>query len=220
MLQKSEMIILIKLQNLVLKKIFSELIPFLDNEIKDFRFVLSDSSNQQSNLSNYFISDIESINQLIGDNIARKIKKIFLISDTPSDIISNVDVVHYELPLKFLNFIEYIIRDLKQNLNKEKKIISIKMTQYDQSARRIFNDDISIILTEKENEIFDFLLSSKNSVSKKVLLKNIWQYKEGIDTHTLETHIYSLRKKLEKKLEVKNVLEHKENGYLLNKELL
>ena len=220
MLQKSEMIILIKLQNLVLKKIFSELIPFLDNEIKDFRFVLSDSFNQQSNLSNYFISDIESINQLIGDNIARKIKKIFLISNTPSDIISNVDVVHYELPLKFLNFIEYIIRDLKQNLNKEKKIISIKMTQYDQSARRIFNDDISIILTEKENEIFDFLLSSKNSVSKKVLLKNIWQYKEGIDTHTLETHIYSLRKKLEKKLEVKNVLEHKENGYLLNKELL
>ena len=64
------------------------------------------------------------------------------------------------------------------------------------------------------------MLESKTSVSKKILLENIWKYNEGIDTHTLETHIYSLRKKLEKKLDIKNILEHKENGYFLNKDLL
>ena len=84
----------------------------------------------------------------------------------------------------------------------------------------IFNAKISLFLTEKENEIFYFLLESESSVSKKVLLKNIWKYNEGIDTHTLETHIYSLRKKLEKKLEIKNILEHKESGYFLNKDSL
>ena len=91
---------------------------------------------------------------------------------------------------------------------------------YDKSARKIFNEKLSLILTEKENEIFCFLLESTTSISKNILLKNIWKYNEDIDTHTLETHIYSLRKKLEKKLEIKNILEHKESGYFLNKDLL
>tara|TARA_B100001093_G_scaffold430848_1_gene426688 strand:+ start:628 stop:1290 length:663 start_codon:yes stop_codon:yes gene_type:complete len=218
--QKSEKIIFIKLQNLILKKIFSELIPFLNQETNDIQFILSDLSNRQLYLSNYFISDLESINQLIDDDLSGQIKKIFLISNKAFDIKSNIDVVHYDLPLKFLNFFEYVIQDLKQNLNKENNIISLKSTQYDQSSRLIFNDNVSITLTEKENEIFDFLLSSKNSVKKKVLLKNIWQYNESIDTHTLETHVYSLRKKLEKKLKIKNILENNENGYFLNKDLL
>lgn len=218
--QKSEKIIFINLQNLILKKIFSELIPFLNQEINDFQFVLSDLSNRQLHLSSYFISDLESINQLIDDDLSGQIKKIFLISNKTFNFKTNIDVVHYDLPLKFLNFIEYVIQDLKQNFNKEDSIISMKSTQYDQSARLIFNDTISITLTEKENEIFDFLLSSKNSVNKKELLKNIWQYNESIDTHTLETHVYSLRKKLEKKLKIKNILEHDENGYFLNKDLL
>ncbi len=218
--QKSEKIIFINLQNLILKKIFSELIPFLNQEINDFQFVLSDLSNRQLHLFSYFISDLESINQLIDDDLSGQIKKIFLISNKTFNFKTNIDVVHYDLPLKFLNFFEYVIQDLKQNFNKEDNIISMKSTQYDQSARLIFNDTISITLTEKENEIFDFLLSSKNSVNKKELLKNIWQYNESIDTHTLETHVYSLRKKLEKKLKIKNILEHNENGYFLNKDLL
>ena len=57
-------------------------------------------------------------------------------------------------------------------------------------------------------------------MSKKILLKNVWEYNESIDTHTLETHIYSLRKKLEQKLKVKNILEHKRSGYFLNRDLL
>ena len=109
---------------------------------------------------------------------------------------------------------------MRQNFNKQNKIVSLNTFSYDESARKIFNEKISLILTEKENEIFYFLLKSENSVSKNVLLKNIWKYNDGIDTHTLETHIYSLRKKLEKKLEVKNILEHKEKGYFLNNDLL
>ena len=122
--------------------------------------------------------------------------------------------------IKFLDFIDYIISDLRQNFNKQNKIMSLNKLSYDVSARKIFNEKISLILTEKENEIFCYLLESGTSVSKNVLLKNIWKYNEGIDTHTLETHIYSLRKKLEKKLEIKNILEHREQGYFLNKALL
>ena len=220
MLQKSEKIICIKLQNLVLKKIFSELILVLNDEIDDIKFISLYQSDKVINLDHYLISDEESVAQLIDKDISKKIKKIFLISNKPLDIQTNTEIIYYDLPLKFLNFIEYIISDLRQNFNKQSKIILLNNLSYDKSARKIFNAKISLILTEKENEIFYFLLESETSVSKNILLKNIWKYNEDIDTHTLETHIYSLRKKLEKKLEIKNILEHKDNGYLLNKELL
>ena len=220
MLQKSEKIIFFKLQNLVLKKVFSELILILNDEYDDIKFISFNQSNKAINSVHYFISDQESIAQLIDKDISKKIKKIFLISNKPLDIQTNIEIIYYDLPMKFLNFIEYIMNDLRQNFNKQSKIMSLNNLSYDKSARKIFNAKISLILTEKENEIFCFLLESESSVSKKVLLKNIWKYNEGIDTHTLETHIYSLRKKLEKKLEIKNILEHKESGYFLNKDLL
>jgi len=220
MLQKSEKIICIRLQNLVLKKVFTELILILNTEIDDVEFILFNSSDKITKLPHYVISDKESIMQLIDEDFSKTIKKIFLISSTPIDIKTNIEIINYDLPFKFLNFIEYIISDLRQNFNKQNKIISLNKLSYDESARKIFNEKISLILTEKENDIFCYLLESGRSVGKNVLLKNIWKYNEGIDTHTLETHIYSLRKKLEKNLEIKNILEHNDKGYLLNKTLL
>ena len=220
MSHKSEKIISIKLGNLVLNKIFSELISIINEEINDFKFILFNSSDKIKDSSNYFISDEGSITQLIDKDTSKRIKKIFYISNNPIDIETNIEIVNYDLPLKCINFVEYIISDLRQNFNKQNKIMTLNTLRYDESARKIFNEKTSLILTEKENEIFNFLLESEISISKKVLLKNIWKYNEGIDTHTLETHIYSLRKKLEKKLNVKNILEHKEKGYFLNKNLL
>tara|TARA_B100001063_G_scaffold210542_1_gene208274 strand:+ start:618 stop:1280 length:663 start_codon:yes stop_codon:yes gene_type:complete len=220
MSKKSEKNICIKLQNPVLKKVFNELIESLNSEIKDVDFMLFESLDLKSDLPHYFISDKESINQLINIDTSQKIKKIFLISRSGFNTKTNIEIVNNDIPIKLLHFVDYITSDLRQNLNKQSKIISLNSMSYDESSRRIFNDKISLILTEKENEIFYFLLESKSSISKKVLLKNIWKYNEDIDTHTLETHIYSLRKKLEKKLEIKNILEHKESGYILNKDLL
>ena len=220
MQQKSEKIIYIKLKNITLKQIFDELILILNECVEDIKFVLIDSSNLLSESPLYFISDSESINQLVEEENSKKIKKIFLMSRKPNEIKSTIEIINYELPFKFINFIDYIANDLRQNYNKLNKIILLKSLNYDKSSRRIFNESISLILTEKENEIFNFLLSCQNSVSKKILLKNVWEYNESIDTHTLETHIYSLRKKLEQKLKVKNILEHKRNGYFLNRDLL
>ena len=79
MLQKSEKIICIKLQNLVLKKIFSELILILNEEINDVEFILFNSADKITKLPHYVITDKESIMHLIDGDISKKIKKIFLI---------------------------------------------------------------------------------------------------------------------------------------------
>ena len=80
----------------------------------------------------------------------------------------------------------------------------------------------SLRITEKENEIFNFLISQTNKyVSREKLLSEIWNYNREIDTHTLETHMYSLRKKIDKKLELKDLIIYKEKkGYVINGDFL
>ena len=53
-------------------------------------------------------------------------------------------------------------------------------------------------------------------LGKKELLSKVWNYGDGIDTHTLETHIYTLRKKIKKKLNFSNLVSHEETGYFIN----
>ena len=67
----------------------------------------------------------------------------------------------------------------------------------------------------------DCLHGDLGSISKKDLLNKVWSYGEGIDTHTVETHVYALRKKIETKLKMKDLIMFEEKkGYYLNKSIL
>ena len=75
----------------------------------------------------------------------------------------------------------------------------------------------SVRLTEKETDIITFFYKERGKVlSKAVLLKQIWGYSEKISTHTLETHIYRLRKKIQVGLGDKKLILKKKGGYYLN----
>ena len=93
---------------------------------------------------------------------------------------------------------------------------------YDPSMRTLSNDNLYLRFTEKESQILQIFLDNTDThISKKNLLKKVWSYNEDIDTHTLETHIYSLRKKIEKNLLLKDLIVFEDNkGYFLNKKLL
>ena len=68
--------------------------------------------------------------------------------------------------------------------------------------KKLMKDDISIILTEKEIQLIEPLDNSK-PISKSTILSTVWNYSADADTHTVETHIYRLRKKLVKNLKMK-----------------
>ncbi len=73
-----------------------------------------------------------------------------------------------------------------------------------------------IALTDREVDILAYLVRYRTApVSREALLKNVWQYQEGIDTHTLETHIYRLRQKIEVSAEEPRILLTIEGGYCL-----
>ena len=74
-----------------------------------------------------------------------------------------------------------------------------------------------IILTDREVDILAYLVRHRGKpVSRDELLKNVWQYQEGVDTHTLETHIYRLRQKIEISADDLPILQTVEGGYSLH----
>jgi len=75
--------------------------------------------------------------------------------------------------------------------------------------------DGAIDLTDKEVDILVYLAKHRTA-SRDDLLKNVWRYQQGVDTHTLETHIYRLRQKIEKSADHPQLLVTDDQGYRLN----
>ena len=93
--------------------------------------------------------------------------------------------------------------------------ISIKDYILDKNEKKLIKNNKAIILTEKEVQLLEVLLSKKKAVSKDDILTLVWQYSAESDTHTVETHIYRLRKKIsEKFLDEKFIINNKEGYYL------
>jgi len=109
----------------------------------------------------------------------------------------NVDnqIILNNCPINILKLVERInIELLKLQFNNQSRI---KINNYtiDLNSREIANNINKIKLTEKEIDIIIYLSKSKNVVSIKELQDKVWSYQFNIETHTVETHIYRLRKK-------------------------
>ena len=104
-------------------------------------------------------------------------------------------IVLNNLPINILKLIEWInIESLKLQFNNQ-SCIKINNYTIDLNSREIANNINKIKLTEKEIDIIIYLAKSKNVVSIKELQDKVWSYQFNIETHTVETHIYRLRKK-------------------------
>lgn len=152
-------------------------------------------------------------------------KQIILIRKSVKNIkIPQVgqEIISLNIPFRFGDLYQIISNRLDLIVSQNKREIKFNSFTYDPRTQSLYNKNFSIRFTEKESKIFEYFLQKPNQyLSKNVLLKEIWHYSENIDTHTLETHIYSLRKKISKNLTLKELINFEEKkGYLLNKFLL
>ena len=120
------------------------------------------------------------------------------------------------IPLSISNIIQLIESLIREETNKMNDIIMGNFS-LDVIGRKISFNKVNEKLTEKETEILWRLLNKiDHKISQKELLREIWGYDESIETRTLETHIYRIRKKLNsigaKNYEIKNI----DNSYVLS----
>ena len=118
-------------------------------------------------------------------------------------------------PITITKILEQINLSLLKNKFKKNSSSQIGKYLLDINSRNLLLKNQKIKLTEKEINILLFLKEKKNS-SIKELQKNVWGYKEDLETHTVETHIHRLKKKIKEKFGDKKFLLRRKEGYLIN----
>ena len=119
------------------------------------------------------------------------------------------------LPLNILD-LKKKVNDLLSSFKFSKNSsVNIKNYSIDKNLKTMKKDNISINLTEKEVNLIDLLNKEKKPLNKKLILKKIWQYSIDADTHTVETHIYRLRKKVLAKFGDNKFINISKEGYSL-----
>jgi len=149
------------------------------------------------------------------------IKNFLIISKDPNKLkknnnITDKNLIEFnDLPLRLNKFLELInLKLIKLRFNNQSKIV-IKNYELNFNSKLFSKGDLSLKLTEKEIEIILYLNFNNHKHSVIDLQKNIWHYSSDMETHTVETHIYRLRKKLNDKFKDENfILSHK-NGYFI-----
>ena len=121
-----------------------------------------------------------------------------------------------KFPIEFERLLDILnISFLKRKIE-EQKDIKIGTYIFNYNSRRLTKNNKSINLTEKETTIINFLRQSKKPVSVKNLQKKVWGYNINLETHTVETHVYRLRKKIDENLNDKNFIKSSKLGYYIN----
>ena len=119
------------------------------------------------------------------------------------------------LPIVITKLIENINVKLIKLKYLDQSNLSIKDYQLDINSRIILKDNKQLKLTEKEIDIILFLNENNNPQKIDKLQSKVWKYSLNLETHTVETHIYRLRKKIREKFDDDEFIFSTENGYTI-----
>ena len=137
---------------------------------------------------------IEVSTESILEQKRREFKNSLII--TQKKLINVNQLILDDFPIKITKFLEKVnIEFLKVKFN-EKSKINIGNYIMDLNSRYFIKNNKKLKLTEKEATIISYLFESNLPVKIEELQKNVWGFNSKLDTHTVETHIYRLRKKI------------------------
>ena len=153
-------------------------------------------------------------------HLIEKLDRLFVIVDKKKfDFIDRAEldfVIHLKnLPINISKLMRLINANiLKKNYNNSSNI-KIRNYYINFNSKIIKRDNIELKLTQKELELIIYL-STKNSPQKaKTLQRDIWKQKSDLETHTVETHIYRLRKKIKDRFNDLNFILNDKRGYFI-----
>jgi DNA-binding response OmpR family regulator len=141
-------------------------------------------------------------------------------NDSDADMILGLDAGandYVTKPFKFAVLLARIRAQLRQHEQSEDAVFTIGQYSFRPASKLLVDPKGSKIrLTEKETSILKYLYrASEKVVTRDILLHEVWGYNAGVTTHTLETHIYRLRQKIEKDPSNAELLVTETGGYKL-----
>ena len=140
----------------------------------------------------------------------------YLVLTSQKDIKMDNQFIFNDFPIKFSKLLEKInVEFLKQKFN-EQSNIDIGSYKININSREIVLEKKKLKLTEKEIDTILYLSKNVGPVSINGLQKEVWSYQSELETHTVETHIHRLRKKIKEKFNDNNLIVSTKDGYQIN----
>jgi len=135
-----------------------------------------------------------------GDALARELRNRGF--DAPVLLLADPDKPppvgdHIVKPFRFADFLARLNHHLSRHAASDDLPVTIGPYQFRPGAKLLTAGTRKVRLTEKETDILKFLHAAGVTVARETLLHEVWGYNPAVTTHTLETHIYRLRKKIE-----------------------
>ena len=159
---------------------------------------------------NYKVVETSSQKKL--DEQTKSISNHLILSKKQIPQIKNYLIIN-EVPIKISKLIEKInIQLLKQKFNDQSEII-VNKYKINLNSREIYLDDKKLKLTEKEIQTIVYLSNSTKPITTNELQSKVWHYQKDLETHTVETHIYRLRKKFLNFFSDNDFIISEKNGY-------
>jgi len=119
------------------------------------------------------------------------------------------------IPFKALDLEKKIISLVSKYRFKKSSLISLQNYTIDKNERKIKKDGLELQLTEKEIDFLVLFSMNNKPLNRNLVLKKVWGYSSETETHTLETHIHRLRKKIFEKFNDNNFIKNNKNGYFI-----
>jgi hypothetical protein len=159
---------------------------------------------------NFNIIEVE--NEELLKNKVKNLKNHLIVSKKKVSHVNHQLIFNFK-PLKIFKLIESInIEFMKNNFSDQSKV-NINNYIIDLNSRELLLKDSKLKLTEKEVNTIIYLSKKNKPVKIEELEKNVWQYQSDVETHTVETHIYRLRKKIFENFKDQNFITSEKNGY-------
>ena len=181
-------------QNIIIYK-FVGLYQILEELREDLNFNVAFEDNEEflnekvKNSNNYLI---------VSNKKYTDIRNQFVLDNVPINIFKLIEKINIEF--------------LKMQFNSQSEV-KVKNYTIDLNSREMLTKNIKLKLTEKEINTITYLSQSDKPVSVNELQEKVWSYQSDIETHTVETHIYRLRKKILNTFNDNDFLTSEKNGY-------
>ena len=185
---------------------FNSLYEILDEIKENLSFTIIKIENEEDFKKKF---DLDRLDHLV---ISKTDHKLLLNNNITTKNFLDLN----DLPLSFKKLIELInIKLIKLKFNQQSKI-TIEGYELNLNSKFLSKGNLKLKLTEKEIEIILYLNSKKIKHNVEDLQKNIWGYAANMETHTVETHIYRLRKKISDLFKDNKFILSDKNGYFID----
>ena len=180
--------------------IISELKEHIDYELLKF-------DNKEIFFDKYKSESISTENSIL---VVHEKEYNFFVKNINED-----QIIKFKPPVNIFTFIENLNVKFIQKKYHDQSNVNVKDFFLDINSRELKKGKSNLKLTEREIDTVLFLKNENKPVNVNILQKKVWKYGEDLETHTVETHIYRLRKKIKNIFDDNNFIKSSKSGYTI-----